>query len=138
MSELNVAVIGCGAVGGVHLQCWNNLSGVRIAAVCDSNGAVAAQTAAQYSGTAAFKDIKALLKSQTFDVVDVCPSASAQFDAARAALNSGANVLCETPFTLNGDHADALLRLAEARERVLVPAFCHRLHPPVLFCEGPD
>lgn len=133
MSELNVAVIGCGAVGGVHLQCWKNLSGVRIAAVCDSNGGVAAQTASEYAGSAAFQDTRALLKSQTFDVVDVCVPAAVQYDVARSALNAGANVLCESPFTLSGDLADTLLRLAEARERILAPAFCHRFHPPVLF-----
>ncbi len=130
-----MAVVGCGAVGGVHLHCWKNLSGVRIVATCDVNGSAAAQAAAQYPGASAFQDYRALIKSQTFDVIDVCTSADAQFEVSRAALNSGANVLCESPFTLNADNAEALLRLAAARERVLIPAFCHRFHPPVLFAK---
>src|SRR5579863_1191098 len=105
MSELSVALVGCGAVGGVHLECWRNLSGVRIAAVCDLDGVTAAQTAGRFPGCAGFQDIKALLKSTTFDIVDVCTPAVSQFETVRAALNAGANVLCETPFTSNGDQA---------------------------------
>ena len=64
MADLNIAVVGCGAAGNVHLACWNNLVGVRIAAVCDIDGMAAAKTAAQYEGTAAFTSLRDMLKSQ--------------------------------------------------------------------------
>ncbi len=133
MSDLRVVIVGCGAAGGVHLQCWRNLSGVRVSAVCDTNGVTAAQLAATAPGVAAFQDLKVLLKAGDIDIVDICAPAASQFEVARTALNAGAHVLCETPFTLNADQADTLIRLAESRERHLAPAFCHRLHPPVIF-----
>lgn len=135
MAELTVGVVGCGGTGNVHLGCWANVSGARIVAVCDRNGSRAAQTAAQYEGAAAFTSVKDLLSAQTVDVVDVCTPAIFQYDAARAALHAGAHVLCETPFTGSPEEADALSQLASERERLLMPAFCHRFHPPLLFAK---
>ncbi|HLV81671.1 MAG TPA: Gfo/Idh/MocA family oxidoreductase, partial [Chthonomonadaceae bacterium] len=53
--------------------------------------------------------------------------------AAQAALQAGAHVICETPFTGDALQAEALVRLAAERERLLMPAFCHRFHPPTRF-----
>src|SRR5436190_21860061 len=97
MSELRVAVVGCSGIGAVHLHCWANLSGVRIAAVCDADGLVAARTAGRIEGAAAFAEVGALLDAEPFDIVDVCVPPSERFKAAEAALRSGSNVLCEAP-----------------------------------------
>ena len=68
---LNVAVIGCGGIGGVHLARWCNLSGVRLAAVCDIDAGKAHRIAAEF-GTEAHSDWKSLLGESDFDIVDVC------------------------------------------------------------------
>jgi predicted dehydrogenase len=135
MAELSVAVIGCGSAGNVHLGCWANVSGVRIAAVCDRNGVTAAQTALQYEGAAAFTSSEDLLARESFDIVDVCVPPDQQFEVASAALRSGAHVLCETPMTGATEQAAALVTLAAERERLLMPGFCHRFHPPLLFAK---
>jgi len=133
MAELTVAIVGCGAAGGVHLACWSNLIGVRIAALCDIDGIAVARAAAQVDGVAAFTDVKALLDAERYDIVDICTPSIHQFEPARAALAAGANVLCETPFTGDPEQARRLVRLAAERERLLMPGFCHRFHPPILF-----
>ncbi len=135
MAELNIAVVGCGAAGSVHLACWNNLVGVRIAAVCDANGNAAAQTAAQYDGAAAFTDLRAMLAAQRFDIVDICTGAAQHVEAASMALRAGANVVCDKPLALASDDARALVQLAHERERLLMTAFPHRFHPPILFAK---
>jgi predicted dehydrogenase len=133
MADLTVAIVGCGAVGGVHLACWSNLIGVHVAAVCDLDGMIAARTAAGVDGVAAFTDFKAMLAADRYDIVDICTPTAAQYEPARAALAAGANVLCETPFTGDPELARRLVRLAAERERLLMPGFCHRFHPPILF-----
>lgn len=133
MAELTVAVVGCGPAGGVHLACWSSLIGVRVAAVCDKDGVIAAHTAALYLGAAAFTDVRAMLASAHFDIVSVCVPAAEQYSVALAALQAGANVLCETPFTGDPARARELIQAAADRERLLMPDFCHRFHPPVLF-----
>jgi predicted dehydrogenase len=135
MAELTVALVGCGAVGGVHLACWSNLIGVRIAAICDVDGLAAARLAASAPGAAAFTSVRDLLGGEAFDIVDVCTPAAAQFEVVASALQAGANVLCETPFTGDPAQANRLVQLAVERERLLMPGFCHRFHPPILFAQ---
>jgi UDP-N-acetylglucosamine 3-dehydrogenase len=135
MAELSVAIAGCGAAGNVHLACWNNLVGVRIAAVCDIDGMAAARTAAQYEGAAAFTSVSDMLKSQRFDIVDVCTPAAQHVETAAAALRAGAHVLCEKPLAVTANDARAIVQLAQERERLLMTAFTHRFHPPVLFAK---
>src|SRR5579871_2521465 len=128
MAELTVAVVGCGGAGNVHLRCWAHLSGIRIAAVCDLDSLRAARAAAQYPGAGAFTGAADLLASGPFDIIDVCTPPDQHFSVAEAALRAGANVLCETPLTTTLDDAQALVRLAAERERLLMTAFCHRFH----------
>ncbi len=135
MAELTVALIGCGGVGSIHLACWENLSGVRVAAVCDLNGQAAAEAARRFPGCAAFTAVADLLAGGPFDIVDVCTTPDAQFAAAQAALQAGGNVLCETPLTGNIAAAQTLVQLAAQRERLLMTGFCHRFHPPLLFAK---
>src|SRR5690242_10630029 len=112
MAELTVAVVGCGGAGNVHLDCWANLSGVRIAALCDRDSGTVARTAPQYEGAAAFTDLHAMLAQEPFDIVDVCVPPDQQFLVAEAALKAGAHVLCETPMTGQPEQAAALVALA--------------------------
>ncbi len=133
MADLSIAVVGCGGVGHIHLSCWANLSGVRIAAVCDTDGVAVARTAAQYAGTAAFTDVAAMLEAGPFDIVDVCTPTGEHIASVTAALRCGAHVLCEAPMTARPEEARALVQLAADRERLLMPGFCHRFHPPILF-----
>src|SRR5581483_7742584 len=135
MAELTVAVVGCGGAGNVHLGCWANLSGARIAAVCDRDGVIVARTAMQYEGAAAFTEVGDLLASGPYDIVDVCTSSDQHFAVASEALRAGANVLCEKPLAIAPEEARTLVRLADERERLLMPAFCHRFHPPILFAK---
>src|SRR5690242_17578425 len=135
MSELRVAVVGCRGLGAVHLHCWANLSGVRIAAVCDAEGLTAARAAGRVEGAAAFTEVEALLDTEPYDIVDVCVPPWERVSVGKAALLRGANVLCESPPALTEEEAGALVLLASERERLLMPAFCHRFHPPVLFAK---
>jgi UDP-N-acetylglucosamine 3-dehydrogenase len=135
MADLTVVVVGCGAAGNVHLRCWAHLSGVRIAAVCDPDGLAAARTAMQVEGAAAFTNFRDVLAEGPIDIVDICTTADQHFAVAEAALRAGANVLCEKPLTTTVELAQALVRIAAERERLLMTAFCHRFHPPLLFAK---
>jgi UDP-N-acetylglucosamine 3-dehydrogenase len=135
MAELTVAVVGCGGMGNVHLRCWANLSGARIAAVCDQDGVTAARTAMLYDGVAAFVELQDALAMGPFDIVDICAPPDQHYAAAEIALRAGCNVLCEKPLTPMPEAAWRLVQLAAERERLLMTAFCHRFHPPLLFAK---
>ena len=129
---LEVAVIGCGGIGGIHLSRWSNVSGARIAAVCDADAGKAHRTGAEF-GAEAHTDWRSLLEDTDFDVVDVCTPPDQHHAITLSALQRGANVLCEKPLSVNPRQAREMLEAAEAARKVLMPAFCYRFDPLVLF-----
>ncbi len=133
MSELTVALIGCEGLGRLHLNAWKPQSGVRIAAICDTQGGRVAEVARAIEGVAAFTDYRDALNSEQFDIVDVCLPLEDRASVIEYALKSGANVISETPLSLSLQETERLNALAIARERLLMPCLVHRFHPPALF-----
>ena len=129
---LNVAVIGCAGIGGVHLARWSNVSGAHIAAVCDTDSGIAHRTAAEF-GTEAHSDWRSLLDGSGFDVVDICLPTNEHHPAALLALRNGSNVLCQVPLAINPRLAREMVEAAESTGKLLMPAFSYRFHPPVIF-----
>ena len=129
---LKVAVIGCGGIGGIHLARWSNLSGIRLAAVCDSDTARAHRTGAEF-GAEAHTDWRGVLDESDFDVVDICTPRRDQRDIAKTALSSGANVLSAKPKAMNSAEAREMALAAESAGRLLMPAFHYRFDPAALF-----
>ncbi len=132
MSDLSIAVVGCGALGQVHLTVWMNLIGVRVRAVIDKNASLAVQTVTPYVGIPVFPDLQTALASEGFDLVDVCLPPNEQQPIIEMALNAGCHVLCEKPITYTSATARPLLELANQRERLLIPGFVHRFYAPLL------
>ena len=136
MADLTVALAGCGSMGQAHLGCWANLIGVKIGAVCDANQAALSEAAARCEGAAAFYDDREMLKAAgPFDIVDVCAPLIERADIIEAALRAGSHVLSEKPFAPTAEKSRFLATLAAERERLLMPAFVHRFHPPLLFAQ---
>jgi predicted dehydrogenase len=134
MGELNVAVIGGGGIGKVHLARWENVSGAHIAAVCDVDAAAATQAAAKY-GAEAHTDWREIVDRQGLDVVDICTPPNQHAEIALKALERGLHVLCEKPLARTPEEARPIVEKAYESGRVLMTAFCHRFHPPILFAK---
>jgi predicted dehydrogenase len=134
MPELNVAVIGCGGIGGVHLARWAGVSGARIAAVCDIRVDSATRAARQY-GAEAHTDWRSLLGGGGLDIVDVCVTPDMHAPIAAQALDNGIHVLCEKPLARTPEEARTMVEKAKERGRLLMTAFCHRFEPGILFAK---
>lgn len=70
--------------------------------------------------------------SHGLDAVVVASPASLHFEHARLALESGAHVLCEKPFTIAAADAWSLVELAERERRHLLIAFGWNYNPMVV------
>lgn len=114
LTPLRVAFIGAGQMARQHLQIVSRRSGATIVGVHDRAPGQAAQLAAM-AGTHAYPSIAALMREARPDVVHVCTPPAAHFEAAHAALESGAHVYIEKPFALTVRDARALLELASSR-----------------------
>ncbi|HEY5338443.1 MAG TPA: Gfo/Idh/MocA family oxidoreductase, partial [Rhizomicrobium sp.] len=113
---LRAAVIGQGAFGRHHASKYAKLPGVMLTAVADpSADARHASTAAH--GVTTVADWRDLLGK--VDIVSVCSPAKTHAPIVRGFLEAGAHVLVEKPIATDLDEADALIALAEIKNRVL-------------------
>ncbi len=125
--ELRIGVIGCGAMGLGHLDCWTKANGSLIAAVCDFDPA-RAQTAAEKYGGQPFSELEEMLDSGLVDAVDICTPSGMHADQGIAAANRGIHVLCEKPLDLNIDKADRLIAECERSNVTLGCIFQRRTY----------
>ena len=136
-----VAILGFGSMGRLHYDVWKTMKGVCVVAVCDKNPAGFKQPARAYglvdvsSGDALsdsvtiFTDIAAMLATVRPDIVDVTLPTRFHADAAIAALEAGADVICEKPMALDTKGCDRMMAAAKRTGRKLMIAQCLRFAP---------
>ncbi|HSV75035.1 MAG TPA: Gfo/Idh/MocA family oxidoreductase [Chthonomonadales bacterium] len=132
MGDLRLAVVGCGGMGRVHLERWANVSGVSIEALCDANSGVVAAAQREFGGEAHTR-WREMLSAMQVDIVDVCVPPILHEPVVVGALEAGAHVICEKPLARTPAEAQRMMDAAERTGRLLMTAFCHRFHPPILF-----
>jgi predicted dehydrogenase len=114
MSELRVALVGCGQIADAHLECLGRIEGARIVAVCDRHVDLARQAAARFDVPHAFDSLGSMLSQTSPHVVHVTAPPHAHFALASQCLDAGAHVYVEKPFTSGLPEARALVAQAEA------------------------
>ena len=136
-----VAILGFGSMGRLHYDVWKSVKGARVAAVCDKNPAGFKQPARAYGlvdvssgaplpdSVAVYTDIAPMLAEVKPDVVDVTLPTRFHANAAVAALEAGADVLCEKPMALDVKACDAMMAAAKRTGRKLMIAQCLRFAP---------
>jgi UDP-N-acetyl-2-amino-2-deoxyglucuronate dehydrogenase len=105
------AVIGCGDVSVVHLQAIDNLAGLDLVGVCDTDPGRAAAAAERY-GVPAFADHRQLLEATRPDVVHVCTPHNQHTPVAVDCLRAGVAVLVEKPVAHTVADAERLIDAA--------------------------
>lgn len=113
---LRAGVIGFGAFGRHHAAKYAALPGVALAGVADPQLDARREAMAKH-GIPVSADWRDLLGK--VDLVSICSPAVTHGAIVRAFLNSGAHVLVEKPIATDLAEADALIALADAKDRVL-------------------
>ncbi|MCL2028708.1 MAG: Gfo/Idh/MocA family oxidoreductase [Bacteroidales bacterium] len=128
---LNIAVIGAGHLGKIHLKCLQGLPNhYKIVGFHDADAENSAKIEAEL-GVTYFPNLENLI--QAVDVVDIVTPTISHFDIASSALRKGKHVFIEKPITTTPQEAQKLLALAnEAGVKTQVghverfnPAFLH-------------
>ena len=128
--SLRLVLVGAGGIGTAHRNAWAHVPGAEIVAVVDTD-AGRAQAMASATGAQAFGALAAALAAVRVDAVDVCTPPAFHAEPVRAALEAGLPVVCEKPLSAEPESARAMVAAAKASGQLLMPAFCHRFHPPV-------
>jgi predicted dehydrogenase len=123
---VKVAVIGCGYFGSLHAQKYAALDRADLVGVCDVDPK-RAQAGAEKTGSTAFTDISDLIGK--VDAVTVAVPTTDHFEVARAFLDNGVDVLIEKPICSTLDEADALIKLAADKDRILQVGHLERFSP---------
>lgn len=126
---MKVGIIGCGGIAGQHVAAYNECEDVQIAAGVD----VDIQRAINVAGPDhAYTSYHEMLAKEKLDAVSICTPPKFHKDAVCAALQAGLPVLCEKPLGFNAGDAREMVECAKETGKLLVTAFCHRFHEPVM------
>ncbi len=132
---LRVAVIGAGAFGRNHLRVYRELEQagepVQLAALVDTNPAVAAEAAETFS-IPAFATIEACLAAAgPLDAASICVPTVHHASAAEPLLAAGVDLLIEKPLAASLVDADRILDQARKHNRIVQPGHLERFNPAV-------
>ncbi len=133
--RLKAAIIGHTGAGdyghGIELV-FKDMADVAVVAVADPNDAGRAIAKAACGAARDYADYRAMLEKEKPDLVAIGPRwATAHHVMSMAALQSGAHLYLEKPFTITLAEADDILRLAKQKNLRIAVAHVARMAPSV-------
>lgn len=126
---MRIGIIGCGGIAAQHIRGYQACEDVEIAAGADVDIQRAVDVAGQDHAHTSFHE---MLANEKLDAVSVCTPPRFHKDAVCAALEAGVHVICEKPLAQNAAQAREMVECAKSTGKLLVTAFCHRFHEPVM------
>jgi predicted dehydrogenase len=143
MPKVKIGLIGLGAIGRVHFDCWRNSAHAELVAVSSRNSRTLAgewggqsfnlgdQAAKRVDLTAfaRYASAEELIADPQVEAVDICLPTPLHAPLAVAALRAGKHVLCEKPMALSLDECALMERTAQECGRQLMIGHCLRYWP---------
>ncbi len=113
---IKMGLIGLGKMGKYHLNLYDELPEIQLAAICDTDKTLLAEASTRKK-VPSFTDPAEMLP--LVDAVTIAAPTRFHYDIASACLKAGKHVLVEKPITTNYDQAVELFDLAAKHGRVL-------------------
>src|SRR5438309_2904152 len=129
-AKAKVAVVGVGYWGKNLVRNFYELGA--LAMLCDADGSVEGRYRQQYASVSFCRDFRSVLADRSVAAVALATPAVTHYEMTKAALESGKDVLVEKPLAIDVKHGEDLLRLAEAKGRILMVGHILRYHPAIL------
>ncbi|MBI2842946.1 MAG: Gfo/Idh/MocA family oxidoreductase [Armatimonadetes bacterium] len=131
MSKCNVAVIGTGYMGMVHIDQLMRVPSVQILGISDKNVKLASYAASRYEIPKVYSDAREAIEDKDVDVIHNCTPSSLHFELSKLAISAGKDVFSEKPLALNSRESAELVGLAREYGAVTAVNFCYRYYPVV-------
>lgn len=128
MHKLRLATAGAGYFSQFHFDAWRRIAEVELVGVCNQTLGKA-QAIVDTFGGQAFADFQQMLEEANPNLVDVITPPETHEAYVTAALNAGAHVICQKPFTQDLETARRLAELARARGLRLIVHENFRFQP---------
>jgi predicted dehydrogenase len=117
MEMLKIGIIGCGRIADAHAEQIQRIAGCEIVGVCDQEELMAKQLYERFAVQNYFSNTEQLLETARPDIVHITTSPQSHFGIATTCLEAGCHVYVEKPFTVTTAEAEALIKLATAKNR---------------------
>jgi predicted dehydrogenase len=108
----NIALIGCGWMGGDHAAVFAQLPEARLVAVVDTELVKAEKLAARYQIPACYRDYQAVLERDDITGVVILTPTDSHCESAMAAAAAGKDILLEKPMALDLAESQAIIDAA--------------------------
>ncbi len=129
--QVNIALIGAGAVATTHLVGLGEHPAARVVAVAETAEERGRELAARFGVGEWVSDYRSLLERDDIQVFSIALPNHLHAPVALAALRAGKHVLLEKPMATSAAEAAALAAEARARQRVLMVGQNNRFGPDV-------
>lgn len=138
MKKVKVAVIGAGHLGKIHTRIYNDMPGVELVGICDTDKEKANSCANEFNSVA-YLDYRKLFGK--VDAVSIATPTITHFEIAKAFLKNNVHVLVEKPITPKILEAQKLIKFARAKRKILQVGHVERFNPAIMaiqkFCKNP-
>ncbi len=127
-APLRLGIIGAGAIGPSHAHAVQNLSQVKLVAICDQKEESATALAREY-GVLAFQDLDEMLK--IVDLATLCIPSGLHLEPALQVIAAGKHLLVEKPIEITPERIDRITAAARQYQVKLGGVFQTRFTPVV-------
>ena len=132
MSNLRVAVIGCGGRGRGHMKILSEFDDTTLTAVCDPVETARNNAADTFNVSNRYESIDELLDSETLDAIFVATPAHLNGEAALPCFERGVHTLLEKPPGMSVSETVALRTAAERTGAKGMVGWNRRFHPIIV------
>jgi predicted dehydrogenase len=119
---ISVGLVGFGYWGPNLARAIAGAPGGRLAGLAEADPQRLERAARRYPDARRYADVDQLIDDPALEAVAIATPADTHFDLSRRALLAGKHVLVEKPMSRTVDEAEELVRLAQANQRILMPA----------------
>jgi predicted dehydrogenase len=129
--KLIAGIVGAGTISDYHIRGYLGAK-VSVEAIADIDLKRARAQAQKYKIEKTFRDYKEMLiQCPHIDLVSICVPNKYHAETAIYCLNSGKNVFCEKPPSINAKEAEEMKKAAEKNKKILMFDFNNRARPEV-------
>jgi predicted dehydrogenase len=111
---MNVAVVGIGFIGPVHIEALRR-AGVTVRGILGQSADETRKAAAALNVPVGYDSYDDLLRDPDIDAVHLATPNKLHYPMTSAALEAGKHVMCEKPLAMNTAESAALVQLAQSR-----------------------
>ena len=130
MKKIRVAVIGCGVISPLHIDCFQSNEQSEVVCVCDIDHEKARSTAEKFSVPKFVTDVNEIFSDNNIDAVSICTDHASHTEIALSSLKHGKHTLCEKPLAANYTDLRKLVRAEHKyNDKVFAAVFQHRFDP---------